>query len=254
MTSHDTTRARFAATADRLAALGDRRVAGLRERIRGLVPLQGDERALDAGTGTGPLAFALAPLVREVVAVDLVPEMLAQARARAGEHPNVELVEGDLYALPFPDGSFDLVASARTLHHLDDPGAAVHELGRVLRAGGRALVIDQVAPDDERGAALQEQIERLRDPSHVRTLPDGELQELLASAGLEVERCVRQDEDRDLEEFLVLGGCEGEAQRPVLELAAAALERGEGRGLALRREDGRFRFCIPVGWYLARRL
>ncbi len=253
MTSHETTRARFAATAARLGALGDRRVAGLRERIARLVPLTGDERALDAGTGTGPLAFALAPLVREVVAVDLVPEMLAQARARAGEHPNVELREGDLYALPFPDASFDLAASARTLHHLDRPAEAVAELARVLRPGGLALVVDQLAAEDAASAALQERIETLRDPSHVRTLADAELRSLLAAAGLRVERVERHDEGRDLEEFLVLGGCEGDAQRPVLEVAAAALERGEGAALGLRRDGRAIRFRIAVGWYLARR-
>ena len=74
----------------------------------------GDERALDVGTGAGALAIALAPLVREVVGVDLVPELLAEGRKRAPA--NVELVEGDATALPFDRASFDLVTTARTLN------------------------------------------------------------------------------------------------------------------------------------------
>jgi ubiquinone/menaquinone biosynthesis C-methylase UbiE len=78
----------------------------------------GEERALDSGSGAGALAFALAPHVRELVAVDLVPELLEQGRKRAERFPNVTFVEGDATKLPFEYGSFDLACSLRTLHHI----------------------------------------------------------------------------------------------------------------------------------------
>src|SRR6478672_4427500 len=97
---------RFARTADLVAARQDARAAGLSEDVRAFVQPAGDERALDVGTGAGALALALAPVVREVVGLDPVPELVELARERAA--PNAEFVEGDGTALPFPDGDFDL--------------------------------------------------------------------------------------------------------------------------------------------------
>ena len=82
--AHDeAVRARFAATAAGVAEHSARQVERVREELRDFLPLTGKERALDSGTGAGVLALALAPLVREVVGVDLVPELLAAARAAA---------------------------------------------------------------------------------------------------------------------------------------------------------------------------
>src|SRR5204862_7006602 len=95
-------RERFAATAAGVASHAREQVEQVRAGLgEFLVPLQGDERALDVGTGAGTLALALAPLVREVVAVDLVPELLAAAREGAPE--NASFVEGDATQLPFDD-------------------------------------------------------------------------------------------------------------------------------------------------------
>src|SRR5205823_13135629 len=120
---------RFARTAARFVARQDERAAELAERVAAFVLPSGAERALDVGTGAGALAFALAPLVREVVGVDRVPELLALARERAPK--NVELVEADATKLPFDDGSFDLAGTLRTLHHAARPELIVAELARV---------------------------------------------------------------------------------------------------------------------------
>jgi len=119
---------RFARTADLVAARQDARAAELSERVRSFVEPRGDERALDVGTGAGALAFALAPLVREVVGLDPVPELLELARARA--LPNTEFLEGDGTALPFPDGTFDL---AGTIIGVVEEAEALH--GDAIRAG-----------------------------------------------------------------------------------------------------------------------
>src|SRR5215470_19547742 len=110
---------RFARTADRVAARQDARTELLAREVRDFVRPSGDERALDVGTGAGALAFALSPLVREVVGLDPVPELLELARARS--LPNTEFVEGDGAALPFADGALDLVGTLRTLHHVSRP-------------------------------------------------------------------------------------------------------------------------------------
>src|SRR2546430_9534958 len=115
----DEVRARFGATAPLVAEHAQRQIELVREQVRSFIAPSGDERALDAGTGAGTLALALAPLVREVVGVDVVPELLE--RARRGAPANVTFVEGDATSLSFEAGSFDLACSRRTLHHLAHP-------------------------------------------------------------------------------------------------------------------------------------
>src|SRR5262249_55171544 len=134
---------RFARTADRVAAHQDLRAPRLAQQVRDFVAPQGDERALDLGTGAGALALALSPLVREVVGVDPVPELIELARARS--LPNAEFVIGDGEALRFPGAEFDLSGTHRTLHHVARPERVVAELARVTRPGGRVLVVDQFA-------------------------------------------------------------------------------------------------------------
>lgn len=213
---------RFARTAGRLAALQDARAARLAAQVRDFVAPRGDERALDVGTGAGALALALAPLVREVVGIDPVPELLVLARERAGGLPNVELVEGDGTQLPFADGSFDLAGTMRTLHHVEEPKRVVAELARVTRPGGRVLVIDQLAPSDPARAAALHAFECARDPSHTRLLSARELGALLSANGLEPVRESVEEQHRELGAYLDLAGCEGEARASAEELAAAA--------------------------------
>src|SRR5438552_16625256 len=118
-------RARFAATADQVAEHAAQQIELVRDQLRSFVAPNGDERVVDAGTGAGTLALALAPLVREVVGVDIVPELLE--RAREGAPDNVTFVEGDVTKLPFESGTFDLSCSRRTLHHIARPERAVPE-------------------------------------------------------------------------------------------------------------------------------
>ncbi len=119
MTNLDDVRARFGATAARYAEHASQQVERVREEVRSLVDFNGDERALDAGTGAGTLALALAPLVREVVGVDVVPELLEAARANAPS--NVTFVESDVTSLPFDSFSFAIACTRRTLHHVSRP-------------------------------------------------------------------------------------------------------------------------------------
>ncbi|HEX6952170.1 MAG TPA: methyltransferase domain-containing protein [Gaiellaceae bacterium] len=227
---------RFARTAERVAARQDARAARLAEEVRRFVQPRGDERALDVGTGAGALAFALAPLVREVVGLDPVPELLELARART--LPNTEFVEGDGAAVPFPDDSFDLAGTLRTLHHVAQAKRVVAELVRVTRRGGHVLVVDQLAPGDASAAAALHEFESARDPSHARLLSDVELHALFARHGLTAVRERQEDERRDLASYLDLAGCEGERRTRAEALAAA---------------DPRV-LVAEVGWYLLARV
>lgn len=215
----DATRERFGKTADRIAALQDARAAELEAKVVRFVAPGGDERALDSGSGAGALAFALAPHVREVVAVDLVPELLEQGRQRGERFPNVSFVEGDATKLPLEDASFDLAGSLRTLHHIARPELAVAELARLTRPGGRVLVIDQIAAVDPLAALELNAFERARDPSHARALADIDLRHLFEANELVLLRAEYEQEPRDLGPYLDLAGCEGEARERAQSLA-----------------------------------
>jgi len=214
-------RDRFARTAALVAEREESRREELREQVRAFVQPSGDERVLDSGTGTGALAFAIAPLVREVVGVDLVPELLEQARSRAGVFPNVTFLDGDATRLPFDEASFDLAASVRTLHHVARPELAVSELTRVTRPGGHVLVVDQIAPADPLAAAELNGFERARDPSHTRALADIDLRALFEANELVLRRSQFVEEQRDLDRYLALAGCEGDGRERARELAPA---------------------------------
>src|SRR5262249_7135471 len=103
---------------DLVEALQLDRGAALSERIRDLVLPRGDERALDVGSGLGALALALAPHVREVVAVEIDPERVERAR-RLPVAGDVTFVVGDARELDLDDASFDFAGTLRTLHHVD---------------------------------------------------------------------------------------------------------------------------------------
>ncbi|HZE28525.1 MAG TPA: methyltransferase domain-containing protein [Gaiellaceae bacterium] len=231
---HDATRDRFAKTAERVAALQDARAAELEEKVLRFVAPKGDERVLDSGSGPGALAFALAPHVREVVAVDIVPELLEEGRRRTEGFPNVKFVEGDATNLPFELGAFDLAGSLRTLHHIARPELAMAELVRVTRPGGRVLVIDQIAPIDPSAAAELNTFERARDPSTSWVLAEVDLRGLFESNGLVLVRSQQEREPRDLEAYLELAGCEGDERRRAESLAP--------RG-----------YTAELGWYLLER-
>lgn len=99
---------------------------------------------VDLGTGTGRILELMADRVRRGVGIDVNQAMLGYARTRLEtlglRHCQVR--QGDLYAIPLPDGQADIVVLHQVLHFLDDPGRAIHEAARLLRADGRLLIVD----------------------------------------------------------------------------------------------------------------
>lgn len=215
--------------------LQEERAADVDARLRKLLaPFHGDERALDSGCGTGALAYALAPHVGEAIGVDTDEEFLAAAREHAP--PNCRFVTGDVQALPFGYGEFDLAGCLRVLHHVRRPELAVSELARVTRPGGRILIADQLGSIDPLHSLEMDRFERERDPSHTRLLPDGDIRGLLDANDLTVLENEIVREQRDVERFLDLVGLEGEERERVRRSAPAAV------------------YEIEVGWYVARKL
>lgn len=147
------------------------------EAFMGLLPR--DWRVLDVGTGTGYLLPTLARHFAHVIGVEPVERMLAGARQRveADGLSHVELHRGDMTDLPVADGSVDLAIAALVLHHVPTPREAVAELGRVVAAGGRVMLVEQSAHENE---AFRERMQDRWWGFEV-----GELSAMVESAGFE---------------------------------------------------------------------
>jgi SAM-dependent methyltransferase len=144
-------------------------------------------RVLDVATGGGHTALAFAGIARHVTAYDLTEPMLGAARAWLREREaRAAFVAGDVAALPFRDGAFDVVTCRIAAHHFADVAGAVREVRRVLRAGGSFLLQDILGHDDPAAAAFVTEVERRRDPTHVRAYRAVEWKAFLRAAGLTV--------------------------------------------------------------------
>src|SRR5271170_3301987 len=145
-----------------------------------------DDTVLDVACGGGIIVCAFAPHVRRATGIDVTPAMLDEAQRLAAEKglANVEWRQGDVNALPFEEGSFTIVVTRFSVHHFPDPAAALREMARVCAPGGRLVVVDMYASEDPAKAAEFNRLERLRDPSHMRSLNLAELKSLFGEAGL----------------------------------------------------------------------
>lgn len=116
--------------------------------LHALLGLLGDDLIVgDLGCGTGQMSELVAPHVARVIAVDGSADMLQAARQRLEGMANVELRQGELEDLPIEAGALDVALVALVLHHLADPATAVTEVARVLRPGGRILIVDMLPHD-----------------------------------------------------------------------------------------------------------
>jgi ArsR family transcriptional regulator len=103
----------------------------------------------DLGCGTGATMSMLAPHVRQVIGVDVSEEMLSAARARLGDAGNAVWHRGALEALPLDSRELDAATMVLVLHHLPTPALALAEACRVLKPGGRLLIVDMSPHDHE---------------------------------------------------------------------------------------------------------
>lgn len=162
-------------------------------RLVELAQPQPDWRVLDVATGAGHTAFAFAPYVAEVVALDLTPKMLVEARKLAAEQgvSNVRLVLADIHELPFDDETFDdagydLVTCRRAAHHFSDIQFAIEEMVRVLKPGGLLLIDDRSVAEDDFVDNIMNRLDWLHDQSHVHEYRPSEWQSMLEAAGCQV--------------------------------------------------------------------
>ncbi|WP_085524288.1 class I SAM-dependent methyltransferase [Tuberibacillus sp. Marseille-P3662] len=171
------------------------RKGGDLKKLVDLADVTGNEEVLDIATGGGHTANALAPLVHKVTALDLTSKMLSAAEQFIKEngHDNVAFIEGDAEQLPFSDESFDLVTCRIAPHHFPNVERFITEVYRVLSCGGRFLLDDNVAPEDDAFDHFYNTIEKKRDASHYRAWKKTEWLRMLELSGFEIDEVHRFD-------------------------------------------------------------
>jgi ubiquinone/menaquinone biosynthesis C-methylase UbiE len=192
----------------------------------------GEGDLLDVACGPGVVTAAIAPKAASVVALDATEEMLEKAKARcakAGLH-NVSFEHGDAENIPFADSRFDGVVTRLAVHHFADPKRALDEMFRVLRPGATAVIVDIVSSEDGAESELQNAIERLLDPSHVRMLPSAELSGCIAQSGFRDIEQATWDKDRDFEKWMDIVNDPGRRD-PIRTVVTALAEDGRTAGM-----------------------
>jgi len=202
--------------------------------------LSGGERVLDIGSGPGHTALLFATGAREVVATDPTAAMLEQGRRLARERGlgNVTFELASAEALPFADASFDRVTSRQSAHHYADIRRALCEVSRVLRPGGRFVLIDTISPEDDEFDVFLNRIELLRDSSHVRDYRVSDWREMFCEVGFEFEDLQAWDIALVFDEWVE------RSRTPAREVAMLRESFGE----ASRRVRERFRVSPDCDW------
>jgi ubiquinone/menaquinone biosynthesis C-methylase UbiE len=209
------------------------------------------DTVLDVGCGPGLLACAFAQVAGHATGIDVTPAMLDQAgrTQQAQGLSNLKWQQGDVTQLPYPDAHFSIVSSRFVFHHLERPLVVLKEMKRVCMSGGRVVVAD-MAPAPEKAGALNAE-ELLRDPSHVRAMPEQELCDLFAQVGLPQPQIGHYRVECELEDLLSrsfpnLGDDEKIRKIFADSIADNALD------LNTRVDDGKIYYSFPVAVLVSR--
>lgn len=210
----------------------------------------------DVGCGAGHFGLSFAGKAARIVAVDPAPNML-RAAALAAKEKGVclETHEAPAEALPLADGEFDLAISRQAPHHFTDVYAAVREMARVTKPGGRVAVIDLRGHEDEECDEFNHRVELLHDPTHVRSYTADRWRDIFEQANLVIE-ALESGSERP-EGVPVKRWCEIAASGAQAEAEINRLLREAGPAmlptLGIRKQGGDFLMPIRTVLILARR-
>jgi SAM-dependent methyltransferase len=209
---------------------------------------------LDVACGGGIVVCALAPHVKHATGIDMTPAMLERARHLAAEKgiANVTWREGDVTHLPYPDGAFTIVVTRFAVHHFPDPEAVFREMVRVCAPGGRIVVVDTYASPDPRKAAEFNRLEKLRDPSHARSLALAELTGLFGSAGLAEPRASFYELRDEVKNLLARSFPNPGDEHKIIDLFGASIA-DDRLGIPVHRDGDKLEYAYPVAILAARR-
>ena len=209
-----------------------------------------DDTVLDVACGPGIVVCAFAKVVKHATGLDLTPAMLDRARTLQREKGlrNITWQLGEAIPLPYPDASFSVVTSRFAFHHFLDPLAAIKEMARVCRPGGKVVVIDS-APAPDKADAFNA-MELVRDPSHARAMPLDELKDLFRQAGLPEPRTTGYRLEGELEGLITRSFPNPGDDETLRRIFRASVD-GDTLGIGARRDGDTIRYGYPVAVLVA---
>lgn len=203
---------------------------------------KGMEHALEVAAGTCICGRALAPYIKDITCLDLTEEMLAQGKKLASESQiqNMYFQIGNAEQLPYEAETFDLVITRLSFHHFADPEKPFQEMKRVLKKGGMLIVWDMEAAE-EGLRTINDKIERMRDPSHTKTLSRKEFEKMLQrDFVLQCEETTRVPVN--LKNWMELTDTPADMQKEITDLMQAELASGSKTGFSPYMKDDQIMF------------
>lgn len=201
------------------------------------------ENVLEVAAGTCACGRAIAPHAAHVACLDMTPAMLEVGRQEADRQglSNMSFVLGDAAELPFLDNSFDVVISRLAFHHFPQVDPPFAQMKRVLKPGGKLVLIDmEAAPEALR--ETEDEIERMRDPSHVRNLSREEMLALYRAHEIPVKRCDEIPTRQILSNWMALTHTPEEIRQQIAARMEDELNGGEKTGFFPEIREGQIGF------------
>ncbi|BAW79705.1 type 11 methyltransferase [Candidatus Nitrosoglobus terrae] len=207
--------------------------------------VSGADTVLDVACGPGLVACEFALYADHVTGIDITSQMIEQAKKRQQEKSltNLTWQIGDVLPLPFPDSQFSIVLTRYTFHHFLNPRAVLNEMIRVCQPGGRVIIVDVVQRPENVEAF--DQLEKLRDPSHVHALTFHEINAIIADSGLVNIKTTRYKFEEGLEQLLKASFPNLGDEEKIREIFRLDLELNR-RGINAHLRGSEIHFAFPI--------
>lgn len=204
---------------------------------------------LEVAAGTCACGRAFASHLQTVVCLDTTAAMLQVGRQAAQDShlDNMVFVKGNAEELPFLDDSFDILLSRLAFHHFLNTDSVFCEMVRVLKPGGKLVLIDMEAAEESLRES-EDEIETLRDPSHVKNLSRNEMLELFSSHKLTIEKCETTEMPTYLNHWLELTKTPDNIRQTIFERLTADINGQEKTGFYPYQTDSGI--CFNHKWVL----
>lgn len=204
---------------------------------------QKTDTVLEVAAGTCACGRSLAPFVKSVTCLDMTSDMLAVGKEAAKKKgiSNIDFVQGDAEKLPFSNSSFDIVISRLAFHHFSNPQRCFSEMSRVLKSGGKLVVIDMEAAEKTL-RDTEDKIETLRDLSHNYNLSKDDFWEMFEDNHLTVTAMNCTEIPVSLSAWLALTNTPEEISADISKRFADEIEGCRLTGLNPYRKNGKIYF------------